>query len=486
MPIQFNQIPLSILVPGAYAEVDPSAARQGAAVEPKRVIFLGQKISGGSATNLTPYLVSSATQAAELFGQGTPIHHMIARFKENNSVTETWAMSMAEDGSGVVAAGDFTFTGTATKAGVVYAYIGGRRVLAPVAVGDGAADVAASLTAAISADGDSYVTAATDSTTTDVTSKWKGASANKVDLRLNYYPGEALPEGITCVVTQMSSGAADPDVGTAIAAMGSETQYTTWVMPFVDTANLVDLETELEARWSPPRSIPGIAFAANVDSYANNASFGAARNSPHLIVMACPSMPSPPWEVAAAVAAREALLSDPARPRHDLRLSGIMPPAEGAIFDWSERNTLLGVGMSTFKVISGVVYVERLVTQYQENPQGYDDDALMDIETMRNLAAISYALRVRFAVKYATAKLAADGTKFGAGQLVLTPSIARSEVYGLFRQWELNGQVQDFDSFKSELIIEIDPNIAGRLNILLPPKLIDQLRVTAARIAFKK
>ena len=51
---------------------------------------------------------------------------------------------------------------------------------------------------------------------------------------------------------------------------------------------------------------------------------------------------------------------------------------------------------------------------------------------------------------------------------------------------EDRGLVEDFKQFAEELVVEIDPDIAGRLNVLLPPNLINQLRVTAGKFSFKQ
>jgi len=486
--VNFNLIPRDITVPGAYAEVDPSGAKAGLATMPARALLIGTKHTSGTATALQPYLVSSATQAAQLFGAGSMLAHMVKAWKANNGVTETWCVAMVEDGSGVAATRTLTWSGTATESGTISLYIGGRALRIAVADGDAATAVAAAVEAEIDADGagDGYATASTAGAVNTLTTKWKGATALDLDVRVNYRQGQALPAGIGLVIGAAAAGAVDPDVGDVVAALGSDTSYTTIVMPYVDADNLDAIEAELQARWDPPRSIPGHLFVAETDSYANLVLWGTGRNSAFVTALACPSMPTPRWEVAAAAAAREALLSDPAVPRHDLPLAGVLPPAEASIHTWQERNTMLGSGLSTLKVVVGAVYAERMMTMWQVNSQGFDDDTMADIEVVRTLAALSFSFRFRFAVKYAKAKLAADGTKFGPGQLVLTPSGARAECLALFRQWEDRGLVEDFKQFAEELVVEIDPDIAGRLNVLLPPNLINQLRVTAGKFSFKQ
>ncbi len=484
--VAFFKIPINIQVPGSYAEVDPSGAKTGLASVSAVAMIFGTLHSSGTATALTPYLISSATQAAKLFGQGSMLHHMIRVWKRNNGITELWAMAMEEDGGGVAATKTLTWTGTATEAGTAVLYIGGRRVTVAVADGDAAADVAAAAETAIDADAEGYVTASTALAVNTLTLKWKGATGEQLDVRHSYAQEESLPAGISLAIADAVTGATDPSLATAIAVLGPEDQYTTIVTPYSDSTNLTALETELTSRWDPPRSIPGVAFFSRADSYANHAAFGAGRNSEHVCYMSTPSLPEPPWEVAAAKAAQEALLSDPAVPRHSLRLLEISPPAAGAAFTWEERNTLYKKGCSNLKFISGVPYVERIKTMSQLNSEGFADDTLSDIEVMRTLAFISYSLRFRFAVKYAKAKLADDGTAFGAGQIVITPVIARAECLALFKQWERAGLVEGYEQFKAQLVVERDPNDTGRLNMMVPPDLINQLRVTASRIAFLK
>jgi phage tail sheath gpL-like len=47
------------------------------------------------------------------------------------------------------------------------------------------------------------------------------------------------------------------------------------------------------------------------------------------------------------------------------------------------------------------------------------------------------------------------------------------------------GLVEGFDQFKADLVVERDALDANRLNFLLPPNLINQLVVTAAKVQFR-
>ena len=49
MSISFNQIPVSIRVPGTYVEIDNSRARRGLIGLPTRILVIGQRKAGGGA-----------------------------------------------------------------------------------------------------------------------------------------------------------------------------------------------------------------------------------------------------------------------------------------------------------------------------------------------------------------------------------------------------------------------------------------------------
>jgi phage tail sheath gpL-like len=47
------------------------------------------------------------------------------------------------------------------------------------------------------------------------------------------------------------------------------------------------------------------------------------------------------------------------------------------------------------------------------------------------------------------------------------------------------GVVENMEAFKQYLIVERDPNDPNRINVLLPPDLINQLRIFAMLVEFR-
>jgi phage tail sheath gpL-like len=488
MSISFNSIPIDVRTPGQYLEFDNSRAVNGLPGQPHRILVIGQRLAAGSVLQAVPTQILSGAAAQDFFGKGSMLAEMCLALRAANRRTEVWAIALDEAGGGVKATAKLTFTGPATKDGALALLIGGKAVPVAVAKDDTADEIATAVAAAITARGDVAFAAAVGGVghTNDVvlTAKWKGLTGNFLDVRVNYYQGEALPAGVGLVITAASGGTTNPDIATAIAAMG-DTQYHTVITPFTDAANLAALETELEARWGPMIQKEGQAFAAATGAHSALVTLGTSRNSAFVSIMGGGKSPTPPWIWAAVTGAIDAAEPDPARPRQTLLLPGILAPAKEDQFTAPERDLLLHDGVATHVADdSGKVYIERLITTYQTNGSNEPDTSYLDVETMRTLAYLRFSLRQRIALRYPRHKLADDGTRFGAGQAIVTPSTMKTEILALATLWVDSGLIEDFEQFAKELVVERSASDPNRIDALIPPNLINQFRVFAGQIQF--
>lgn len=487
MTVSFSQIPLTIRTPGQFAEFDNSLANKGLVRDITRVLLLGQRLSDGTAAPLTPVRVLSGDHAVALFGRGSMLAAMAHAFKKANEDSDLWAVPVADNAAGQAATGTVTIAGTATSAGTLSLYVGGVKVQTPVAVGAPAATVAADLAEAVSAMPDLPVTAAAVGAVVTLTARHKGEALNALDVRTTYWQGDAVPAGLTVTATAMSGGTGNPDVTTALASLG-DVQYHHVVTPWTDTANLSALETEMKDRWSATRQIEGQVWASVSGTHAALSTIGSSRNAEVISIMGAQRSPTPPWlwaSVYGAVAAYN-LSIDPARPLQTLELPGILAPAEPDRFTRAERNLLLYDGISTFMVaVDGTVSIERAITTYQVNSYNLPDPSYLDVETLATLSVLRSTLRARISQKFPRHKLADDGTRFGAGQAIVTPSIIRAELIALARAWEERGWVENLDAFKGQLVVERNADDPTRVDVVLPPDLVNQLRVFAALVQFR-
>ena len=488
MDIDFNLIPVSLLVPGVFVEIDESKASSGPTIQVYRALILAQKTAAGTAPKDIPVALPNAEDANALFGEGSMAARMAQQFRDRNLFTNLDVIPLDDDAAGVLAAGTFTFVGTATAAGTIFFYIGGERLTAAVAVGDDMSAVAAAVAASIAAAEGLPVTGSSTLGVTTITAKNKGTIGNSIDLRVNYNPGEALPAGITVTVAAMTGGATDPVLTAAIVAMG-ETQYNVIAFPYTDTTSLTAIEAELLDRWGPLRAIDGVAIAASQDTIGNLQTLGNARNSQFVSILGLDSFPGIPAERAAQVAGLVAFFgaSDPARPFQTLRLSGL-PPAEIDRFTVQERNLLLEDGISTLVTgPGGAIQINRLVTTRTKNDSGFADTAFRDVNDVLQLGFYRFSWATRMALRFPRHKLAEkiSGTLDG-GQNVLTEMGAKTESIAHYGELEAIGIVQDPRFFADNTFFEISATDPNRLNGLLAPRLTGQARVIAGKVQFRE
>ncbi len=488
MSIQFFHVPLVVRVPGSYVEFDGSQAQNGAAIQPHDALLIGQKLATGSAVVGTIYPIASPNEAIQLFGQHSQLAQQCAAYRAVDKLTPLYAVVPAADaGGGTNATGLFTIAGTATETRELALYIGGRRIAVAVNAGDIATAVATKITAAHALLADSPVTATTTDATTPLTCVHKGTIGNQVLLGHSLNSGERVPTGLTVTPTAMSGGATDPDYTGAVTAMGDDQYHTVAVGVRTDT-EIDKVVAELEDRWKPPRQIEGVVFAAAQDSRPNLTTYGNGNNSPVLCVVGyeasalCPL----PWEIAAQTAALNArrVQSDPAvNGIGDSYVLASAAPRGAGRFKWADRDILLSDGISTTKAGSdGRMLVEWLITSYQTNSLGLPDSAFRDLYKVRLLAALRYSFRVWMS-KFANAKLADDGNEV-PGQLIITPSVGKSEALAWFLSMRDLGWVENYAQFSAELRVERNAD-QNRLDFYLPPNLIDNLVTTAAKMSFR-
>lgn len=486
--VSFNAVPGNLRVPFVAVEFDNSRASQGPALLAYRAILIGQKVASGTAAANSLQKVTSADQVAVLAGRGSMLHRQaIAWFRENQN-TEAWIGVLADDPSAVAATATVTVTGTATAAGTLSLYVAGNLVRVAVTNGMTAAQAATAIVAAITALPNLPVSAGAVGGVVTLTALNKGAVANEFDLRVNYRSEtEATPAGLTVALTTFASGATNPVLTSLIAAMG-DTWFNVIVNPYTDATSLTALETELASRFGPMRMIDGVMISAKADTYGNVSTLGAGRNSPHSVIVRTNNSPTAPAEYAAAVAGVVALSAqaDPARPFQTLALSSVLAPAMNDLDTLQARNLLLYSGISVTRVAAGgVVVIDRLITTYKVNASSTPDTSYLNAETMFTLMYLRYSFRAQVQGRYPRHKLANDGARIGPGQAVMTPMLGKAEAIAWFRAMEELGLVENFDQFKADLVVERNATDPNRLDFLLPPDLINQLVVSAAKIQFR-
>ena len=486
----FTQIPGNWRLPLFMAEIRPvKKASAGSYLAP--AMILAQKLPAAPAEVSTPYLVTSKGQAAALFGRGSPAHLMCVAFFAVNPTGELWVAAQTDADGATAATQTIVITGPATAAGTLYLYVGAKLVQVGVANADTATTIGDAIAAAINAVSDLPVTAANVDGTVTLTCKVKGTVGNLVTLAHNatgLAAGEETPAGVTVTLgaDTLAGGATDPAVANWTASLGEE-PWDHLALQFSDASAVAELQATLQARWDASSALDGQLYVAKADSVADHIAWAAAVNSSVVSVASYPENAgwlTPAYELAAVYMGLAALRLgiDPAAPIHLRALPGVW--ARGTNFTPSERNTLANAGCATFFARGGAVYTEFEATTRRTDAFGDEDLSYEVIQTPATLSRVRRRFGADIQAAYPEHKLVDDGTSFGEGAKVVTPSIIKGFAISRYRAYERDGLVEKADVFAANLVVERDSENANRVNGYLPPDVANQFRLFAGILGF--
>lgn len=491
MTIPFSEIPLTLLVPGVYTETNASRAVSNTPVLPKRLYIVGPRYTAGEVATGVPFRASSDSESDRCAGVGSPLAEMLRVAKNANRFVELWGIGLTDNGSGVAASGTIVYTGPATAAGTLYLYVSpyyvgatlrGKYAIA-VTSGMTATQLGDAIVAALAAD--PYATCTAINTTGSVafTAKSKGTQGNDIVLSHNLVAGERFPTGISGAITPMASGATNPTLSTALSAIG-DVHVTHLAEAWTDSTNLTSLESELVTRWGGTVQLEMHGFIGVRGSVGTMTTLGNARNSKFCTLIGTGLSPTPSYIVAAELAAVDAGMDHPGQPLRGKLLNSMFAPAQGAAPKADERQSLLTDGVSTFTVgPDGKCYVEREITTYQVDGNGNPDSTFRDRQVAGLLAALRYDTRTYFGTKYPNYMHAADGSKYGPGIPVVTPTTIKNEFKARAKTvWEEGlGWIENSSQLIADLAVE---RTEEGIDAIVCPDLINRLHLQRYRFDF--
>lgn len=481
-------VPSNLIIPFVGVSFDSSRAQQGSRVMPVKALIQGHALSSGTLTANVPTLCTSADDAGVKAGFGSQLHLLAVEWFSRNKFTAVYLQKVAENGSAAAGTYDYAVTGTATENGTISVYIDQKKISVSVTSGDTAVVVAGRLQDEIDLyDKSIGFTTSLVSSTITLTSKSKGTSIVKHDIRSVYYDTDKVPAGLSVAITE-TAGTGAADIAGAITGMGEE-WFNIIVSPFNDTTNLNLLETELLSRAESTRQIDGIAFLGYNDSAANTITFAtnSARNCQYIVLVDAYKYPKHPALVAALVAAEVAksIESDPGQPVHRITIDNLLPPITTERHSISTLNTLTLNGVFTLNPYSfGGPQTFGTVTMYLKNSSGVPDTAYQYVTRMAILMFTRWDFVSQISSRYARARLADSSEKIRPGIQVITPKIGKSEAISIARQWERAGLIENLDQFKNDIICQRSSSNKNRLEWILPPDLINEFTTGSGDMQF--
>ncbi len=454
---------------------------------PQRVAVVGQG-STAATYDTTKRRITSAQEAAETYGFGSPLHLAISQLLPVNgdgvgSIPVT-AYPLEDAGAGVAATGDITPAGAQTEAAAYRVVVNGvSSEQFVISVGDSVADIVTTMTAAINAVLDMPIIAADNATEVGLTSKWKGTSANGVVVTVE----GSTTAGTTFGITQLSGGLVNPDVQPALDQVGGV--WETMVLNCLevgDSAALTAYNTFGEGRWGALTRKPLVVFTGTTETDVDTAivipeSRKTDRVNSQLVAPASSELP---LAVAARQLARIAKVANnnPARDYGSQDASGITPGADGSQWTYPERDQAVKGGSSTVEVKDGVVNVSDVVTFY--HPTGDPVPAYRFVCDIVKLQNIIFNLDLIFATaEWDGAPLIPDDQPT-VNRAAKKPKTAVTAVASMLDSLGLNAIISEPETAKANTLAEIDSGNPKRLNVTTTVQLAGNANIISVDLNF--
>ncbi len=355
---------------------------------PQRIALLGEaNHANQSSLDLAAQEVTTAKQAGELYGYGSPIHLMmrILRPVSGDGVggIPVVVYPQAEPGGAAYKVITLTPVGVATGNGTHYVTVAGRNGLDAqtyainILKDDTVSDISQKIEDAINGVLSSPVTATSTDYLATLTSKWKGKTANELTVTVDTGDDDL---GLSYVSNSTQSGSGTPDIDDALALFGNV--WNTIVLPSYSTESAI--MDALEAfngiagvdnpggRYAPTVFKP---FMAVIGTTAEDPSSITDTRDADMTIALAPAPLSKGFGFEAA-ANMVLLFARQAQNNPHLDVSGSsypdMPvPADGdigAMADYNTRDSIVKKGCSTVDLVSGAYQVQDFVTTY--HPDG--------------------------------------------------------------------------------------------------------------------
>lgn len=454
---------------------------------PQRVAIVGQG-STAAVYATTKRQITSAFEAATIYGFGSPIHlSALQLFPVNGDGVGTIPVTvypLDDDGSGVVSSGDITPSGTPTLAASYTVRINNIDSEAfVISVGDSVADIVTAMTTAINAVLEMPIIAVDGTTVLTFTSKWKGTSANDIFTEVV----GSTTAGNVFTITQAVGGLVNPDVDDSLNQVGNvwETMFLN-CMDLADTTTLDKFDVFGEGRWGALVRKPMIAFTGLTLTgvTAATAVSDVRKTDRSNSQLVAPGSNDLPFVVAARQLARivKVANNNPPQDYGSQDATGLTPGADGDQWTYIERDVAVKAGSSTIEVKDGVVNISDVVTFF--HPTGDPIPAFRFVVDIVRLQNILFNLDLIFATQeWDGAPLIPDDQPTSS-PTAKKPKMAVAEVASMLDSLGLNAIISDPKTAKASIVAEIDSGNPKRLNLAFTVQLSGNTNIKSIDLNF--
>lgn len=498
--MDFEKISSTLRVPGAYIEIDGSQAGLNSGSIPN-LLLVGQKLATGTAVAGEIVMVGSLANAIIKAGAGSMLAQMAKRFYAINPSLNLFLLPFADNASGAAATATLEVTAVATCNGTLAIYLGGILISVAITTTMTTAQIATAINDAINAvdaaDNSLPALATVTASTVTLTAKHKSTAGNAIDVRINALSGDIMPAGLAITLTGFSGGTLIPtainDSNIAAIFDADDSGFLLAPSKYIalglnDDVTMAAFHAESQRRYAPPIQSGFRAFAAFSGTYEDAITYGSTKNYEHISCVALGGGMTTVWETAAIVAATAApaLYDNPVRSLEGRALKGLRM---AQAFPFNQANALLYGGLSLVqKSRDGSVSIKRLISMYLHRPDDSLDDAYLDINTTEVMERIRYEQRMGAIQRFTGKAVARNDEGYRPGLPIITLDTVRAYLLTMYKDTLLRdkGWVQDYEYYKSTLILEQDPTNPSRFNYIDQPVILSPFYILAGRAQFRK
>lgn len=443
----------------------------GTQILPQRVALVGQGATN-STFPLTKFIATSAQEVGNTVGFGTPLHLAAKQLLPANGdglgQVPLTVYPLADDGSGLAAAGNIIPVGAQTVAANYAVRIGNITsqaftILAAATI----ADVTAAMTTAINSTLDMPFIATDNTTDVDLDAKWAGSSANGILVEIVGTAGT----GYDFTITQPTGGATNPSIQPALDQVGDvwETMFVS-CFETADSTNLNLFQTWGLGRWGSLTRKPAVMCWGTAEAdVATAISIPEGRKDDYQnYQMPAPGCNDPIFVIAARAVARIAVRAntDAAFDYGSLPMDGLVPGPDGDQWLYTDRDIAIKGGSGSTQVKNSVIQISDTVTFY--HPDGDPDPAYRYVVDIVRLQNIIFSFDMEFAqVKWDGAPTIPDD------QDTTNPNAKKPKMYKaaaatIVDTLALRAVLAKPAESKAGIIAELDPSNSKRVNLCVP------------------
>jgi phage tail sheath gpL-like len=448
---------------------------------PQRIAILAEaNLANQSTLDLFPKEITSAKQAGELYGYGSPIHMIMRILRpfsgEGVGSIPTIVYPQAQAGGAAAKVLELIVTGTPNKGGVHYLRIAGRTGIdgniyqISITTDDTAATIHAKIATAVNAVLACPMTAQNiGGYEVDFTSKWRGSSAEELSISVDT-GGDSF--GLTYTINNVITGVGVPSISSSLNLFGNE--WNTWllnsyglntsIMTTLEQFNGIPKDLNPTGRYQGTQWKPFIAVSGSV---ADNPSTITDLRKQDVTIAVAPAPLSKGLSFEAAANAIY-LAALTARDNPHLDVAGQFYPDMpvpvdaniGSMASFVNRDAFVKKGCSTVDYSAGKYQMQDFVTTYHP-----DGETPWQFSYCRNLVVdmnVRYGYLLREQVSVVDHVIANDDDIVAATKVV-KPKTWKSELFTYADDLEARALIVDSDFMQASLVVNIGTSNPNRL-----------------------